>query len=190
MKKLMPFLVVFFSLFLFINPAGADDCPKANVITKMTSGMDSFKAVAPLDFSKIISAGAMSSKEGKKVIVCLSNGNFTTQQMSSDFVVPIKKKDEFIAVIHFSNGTDKIIPGDYSAASGYRKPFWAYAEVKLHKGEKGVIVSLGVREGTARIIKIENGMICGEFNLKTKAGIPTQGAISGRFNVKLEKSRW
>ncbi|MFC2141267.1 hypothetical protein ACFLQP_03115 [Acidobacteriota bacterium] len=189
MKRLL--LIVFLMLVFvsFVNPAG-EDCPKTNVITKMVSSNNSFKAVQPLDFSKIVSGGAMLSKDGKKVAVCLSNANFTTAQMSNIFVLPIKKKEEFIAVIRFSNGPDKIVPGTYSPASGYGKPFWVYAEVALHKGEKGVIASLGVREGTATIIKMTEDMICGKFHLKPKTGSSVIGEIAGQFNVKLEKARW
>ncbi|UCH95133.1 MAG: hypothetical protein JSV88_33485 [Candidatus Aminicenantes bacterium] len=184
-------LIVFLMLVLasFVHPAG-EDCPKTNVITKMSSSNNSFKAVQPLDFSKITSGGAMLSKNGKKVAVCLSNGNFTTAQMSNIFVLPIKKKEEFIALIRFSNGKDKIVPGTYSPTSGFGKPFWVYAEVALHKGEKGVIASLGVREGTATIIKMTEDMICGKFHLKTKTGSSVKGEIAGEFNVKLEKSKW
>lgn len=189
MKKSI--LIIIFTLFFFLSTTwSGEDCPKGNVITKMTSGMDSFKAVQPLDFSKIKSAGAMSNKAGTKVQVCLGNGDFTTAQMSNDFVLPIKKKDEFIAVINFLNGKDKVIPGTYKASSGYGKPFWTFAEVKLHKGEKGVIVSLGVQEGTATITKMTADKICGKFDLRTKAGTRMQAAISGEFNCKLEKSRW
>lgn len=182
-------LVLVFVLFFFLA-AGSEDCPKGNKITKMSSDMASFKAVGPLDFSKIAAAGAMKKKDGKKVQVVLSNTNFTIKQMTSDFVLPIKKKDQFIAVIRFVNGKDKIVPGTYSAASGYGKPFWAYAEVKLHKGEKGVIVSLSVREGTATITKMTEDSICGTFDLKTKTGSKMKGAISGTFNCKMETSRW
>jgi hypothetical protein len=180
---------MFIILFFFAAAVGAgEDCPKNNEITKMTSTMDSFKAVQPLDFSNIKSSGAMLSKDGKKLEVTLSNGEFSTLRMSGSFVVPINKKDQFIASIRFSNGKDKIVPGAYSAASGYGKPFWVYAEVKLYKEPKGVIVSLGVREGTAKIIKMTKDSVCGVFDLKAKkAGA---GAISGQFNVKMETSRW
>ncbi len=189
MKKSV--LIILSSLSLLWWAGAADkDCPQTNVIAKMSSGMESFLAVQPLDFSRIKSAGAMSKREGKKVEVYLSNGDFTTEQMSSSFVVPIKKKEEFIAVIHFSNGADKVAPGTYSPGSGYGKPFWAFAEVKLHKGNKGVIVSLGVAEGSATIIKMTEDNICGKFDLSTKPGSSVRGEISGEFNVKLEKSRW
>ncbi|MCP5107903.1 MAG: hypothetical protein GY950_31230, partial [bacterium] len=61
MKRFMlTFIVVSFLFFPVFS--GAEDCPKGNVITKMTSSMDSFKKALPLDFSKITSAGAMASK--------------------------------------------------------------------------------------------------------------------------------
>jgi hypothetical protein len=184
-------LIVFLMLvFASLVILAGEDCPKTNVITTMSSGNDSFKAVQPLDYSKIVSGGAMLSKDEKKVAVCLSNGNFTTAQMSNIFVLPITKKEEFIAVIRFSNGQGKIVPGTYSPASGYGKPSWVYAEVALHKGEKGVIASLGVQEGTATIIKMTGDMICGKFHLKTKTGSSVKGEIAGEFNVKLEKSKW
>ena len=186
MKK-TSFLIVLMFLFFSCAIGLAGECPQANKITQMTSGMESFKAVQPLDFSKITSAGALSSKAGAMLQVCLSNGDFTTKQMSSDFVVPIKEKSQFIAVINFSNGSNPVAAGKYNPAAGFKKPFWVTAEVKVHKGEKGVIVSLGVREGTAEILEITDDKVCGTFALKNKKG---DSVISGEFNVKLEKSRW
>lgn len=186
MKKTI--LLTMLTLLLFVFNIGLEgDCPKANKITKMISGMDSFKAVQPLDFSKIVSAGALANKAGTKVQVCLSNSNFTIPQLASDFVVPIKEKNQFIAVINFSNGSKPLSAGKYSPAAGYGKPFWVTAEVKVHKGEKNVILSLGVVEGTAQIVEITGDRICGSFNLKNKKG---DSGISGEFNMKLEKSSW
>jgi hypothetical protein len=165
----------------------AGDCPEGNKITQLKSNSSSFKAVEPLDFSKINSAGAYLSKNGTKVKVCLSNGNFKIAQMANDFVLPIKKKNEFIAVINFTNANKPIVPGKYSGAAGYGKPFWAFAEVKLYKGEKGVVLSLGTVEGTATIVRMTEESMCGHFDLKNKKG---DSAISGEFNLKIEKSRW
>jgi len=189
MRKTILMVLLTFVLFLFTGSAG-EDCPKGNVITKMDSGSSSFKAVQPLDFSTIKSAGAMLNKAGTKLSVSLSNADFPISKLSNDFILPIKSKDQFIAEIEFANGKDKIVPGTYKASSGYGKPFWSYAEIKLHKGEKGVIVSLGVREGTATIIKMTDTMICGKFDLRTKTGSNVKGILSGEFNCPLKKSRW
>jgi hypothetical protein len=186
MKKTSLIIALIF-LFFSCGIGFAGECPQGNKITQMTSNMESIQAVKPLDFSKITSAGALSSKNGVNLKVCLSNGNFTTQQMASDFVVPIKEKKHFIAVINFSNGSDPVTAGKYNPAAGYKKPFWVTAEVKVYKGEKNVIVSLGVVEGTAEILEITGDRVCGMFVLKNKKG---DSAISGEFNVKLEKSRW
>ena len=186
MKKSVLFTCL--AVLFFLSGLGmAEDCPKANKISKMISGSKSFKAVQPLDFSKIVSAGAYSNKKGTKLQVCLSNGNFKIADMANNFVLPIKKKNEFIAVINFTNASKPIVAGEYSAAAGYEKPFWASAAAKVHKGEKGVVVSLGVVEGTATIIKMTKDSVCGRFDLKNKKG---DSAISGEFNVKIEKSRW
>lgn len=189
MKKTI--LILFFVfVFVFFTTGVGEDCPRGNSITKMDSGNNSYKAVQPLDFSAVKAAGAMINKAETKVSVCLSNANFSISKMANDFILPITTKDQFIAVVKFNNGKDKIVPGTYSASSGYGKPFWAYAEIKLHKGEKGVIVSLGVREGTATIIKMTDNMICGTFNLRTKTGSSVVGVLTGEFNCKMEKSRW
>lgn len=181
-------LLTVLTLVFFFCGTGLDaGCPRANKITKMISGMESFKAVQPLDFSKIVSGGALSNKAGTKLQVCLSNGTFKTAQMAGSFVVPIKKKSEFIVVLNFSNARKPITAGKYSASAGYGKPYWVTAEVKVHKGEKGVIVSFGVVEGTAEIVEITETNVCGTFSLKNKKG---DSAIAGEFNVKLEKSRW
>lgn len=189
MKRIV-FIALFVVWLVCYLPAVEKKCPSANVINKMSSTMKSYQAVAPLDFTQIHSAGAMLSKNGQKLSVCLSNGDYKINQMVSSFVVPIKTRDKFIAVIQFRNGREKIVPGVYKAASGYAKPFWAFAEVKLHKGEKGVIVSLGVREGTAEIVEMTQDRICGTFHLRTKKGSSNVGVLSGTFNVKLSHSRW
>jgi hypothetical protein len=186
MKKLILSALITSMLFLF-NTGLEAGCPEGNKITKMTSGMASYKAVLPLDYSKIVSAAAYTNKAGTKLQVCLSNGDFTPQKMASSFVVPIKKKNEFIAVLNFSNGQKPIVAGKYSPTAGYGKPFRVTAEVKVQKGEKGTIVSLGVMEGTAEILEMKGDTMCGTFDLKNKKG---DSHIAGHFNVKITKSRW
>ena len=85
---------------------------------------------------------------------------------------------------------DKIVEGDYSPESGYGKPFWVYAEVKVHKGEKGVVASLGIGEGSAKIIKITQDRVCGTFDLKSKTGSSLKSEIKGTFNLPYEIARW
>ena len=188
MKKLL--LII--SIFLMIgHSTQAAECPKENKLTKMDSGMVSFQDVSPLDFSKINSAGALIDKAGKKLTVSLSNGiDLSTAQLANDYVLPIKDKKIFIVDIEFRNNKDPIVAGSYSGASTFGKPFWGFAEVKVHKGEKGVVVILGIKEGTATIIKLTADSVCGTFSLRTKTDSKIQSVISGEFNVKLEKSKW
>jgi len=169
-----------------------EECPAESVIEKMTTTMKSFQEVAPLDFSTIHSSGALMKKDGSKISVCLSNGEgFTIQQLANDFVLPLKSKKEFIAQIVFSMGREKkITAGEYSPQAGYGKPFWVFAEVKVAVGEKGTVVSLGIREGTARIIEITADRICGTFDLRSKTGSALKSEIKGTFNVPLAVSKW
>ena len=173
------------------DPTLAAGCPRKNKLTKMDSGMTSFKDVAPLDFSKINSAGALINKAGNKLTVSLSNGtDFSNAQLANDFVLPIKDKKIFIADIEFRNNKEPIVAGSYSGASTFGKPFWGFAEVKVHNGEKGTVVDLGIREGTATIINLTEDWVCGTLNLRTKADSKIQSVIAGEFNVKLERSKW
>lgn len=166
-----------------------ESCPESSTITEMVSSSATVKAMEPFDFSKIKSSGALLMKNGTKLGVYLSNGDFTIKQMSNSFIVPVKEKGVFIVAINFTNAKEPITPGTYSAAAGYGKPFWVTAEIKVAREEKGAIVSLGVREGTACIIKITDSSICGTFDLKLKKKDAISSAISGEFNVPLEKSR-
>jgi hypothetical protein len=190
MKKIF-FAAVMVILFFVVSVYG-EDCPLENKIEKMNTTMSSFAAVSPLDFSKINSAGARMKKDGSKLSVCLSNiKGLTISQLANDFVLPIKSRNEFIAQIVFSMGNkNKIVAGDYSPKAGYGKPFWVFAEVKVHKGEKGAVVSLGIREGSARIIKITQDRVCGIFNLKSKPGSRLKSEIKGTFNLKYKIARW
>jgi hypothetical protein len=165
----------------------AADCPQGNVITIMTSSMPSFKAALPLDFSSLKASGALLSKNGKELRVCLSNEVFPMKAMANSFVVPLNKKGQFILQLNFSNGAEAVKPGAYDPAAGYGKPFWVFAEVKVMVGEKGTIASLGARTGTAEIIKMTETMVCGRFHLQTKAGDSIASEVAGEFNVKLEK---
>lgn len=188
----MKILVLILSVFLMIgHSTQAAECPKENKLTEMNSDMASFKDVSPLDYSKINSAGALMDKEGKKLTVSLSNGiDFSNAQLANDYVLPIKDKKIFIVDIEFRNNNDPIVAGSYSGASTYGKPFWGFAEVKVDKGEKGAVVSMGINEGTATIIKLTEDSVCGTFNLRTSADSKIQSVIEGEFNVKLEKSKW
>ena len=167
-----------------------ESCPENSAITEMISSSATVKAMEPFDFSKIKSSGALLMKNGTKLGVYLSNGDFTIKQMSNSFIVPVKEKGVFIVAINFTNARKEIAAGTYSAAAGYGKPFWVTAEIKVAREEKGAIVSLGVREGTATIIKITESSICGTFDLKLKKKDAITNAISGQFNVPLEKSKW
>lgn len=178
-------------LFLFVYSIANGDCPEKNIVEKMTTTMTSFKAVSPLDHNIIRSGGAQLNKAGTKLTVSLSNmEGVSISKLANDFVLPITKKDQFIVDIEFRNAKKEIISGTYKGSSGYGKSFWAFAEVKLHKGVKGVVVSLGIREGEAVITKMDNNMICGKFNLMSKKGSTQNSYLSGEFNVKLERSRW
>ena len=165
------------------------ECPKANVITKMASAMQAFKDAQPLDRSLLKACGALLSKDGKELRVCLANGDFAIADMANSFVLPLKQKGQFILQVTFSNGAG-IVPGKYDPAAGYGKPFWVTAEVKVAIGEKGTIVMLGVEEGTAEIVSMSGAMVCGRFHLKTPVGHPQPSELAGEFNVRVERSRW
>lgn len=186
----MPKYYLLFSILIVIcspfSTSAGVDCPEKTVIKAMSSEMDSFSAVAPLDFSQLKSAGALLRSQGKRLAVLLSNGSFSTAQMADSFVLPIKKKSEFILAINFSNGPDLISPGTYTPAAGYGKPFWVTAEIKLYKAEKGVIVSLGVAEGSAVITLLDESRVCGSFDLKNRQGT---SFASGEFNLPLETEK-
>jgi hypothetical protein len=167
----------------------AADCPKANVITKMDSAMQAFRDAQPLDRSSLKTGGALLSKDGKELRVCLANGDFAVADMANSFMLPLKQKGQFILQINFSNDGG-IVPGKYDPAAGYGKPFWVTAEVKVPVGEKGTIVMLGVGEGTAEIIAMSGSLVCGRFRLKTPAGHAQPSEVAGEFNVKVERSRW
>ena len=189
MKRLL-WITVFFASGILLCFA-VNDCPGKNTITEMRTDMSSFKDVSPLDFSQILSGGAQLSRDGTKLTVSLSNmKEINISGLVNDFVLPIKKKEEFIADIEFRNGKETIIPGVYNGSSGYGKPFWAFAEVKLHKGDKGVVVSFGIMEGDAVIKRMTEDSVCGTFDLRTKPGTGPNSAIRGEFNVKMERSKW
>lgn len=168
----------------------AEDCPPDNVITTMTSHMQSFQDVSPIDYKTVKSSGALLKKDGTKLTLCLSNGDFTIQQMTNDFVLPIKKKEEYILQISFMNAKNPVTVGEYSPKAGYGKPFWTFAEVKLHQGEKGVVVSFGVNDGVAKIFHIDDQNACGMFDLKYTGGDVIKGVVTGKFNVKVERSKY
>ena len=189
MRKTMFSILII--LILFVYSIANGDCPEKNIVKKMTTTMTSFKAVSPLDHNIIRSGGALLNKAGTKLTVSLSNmKGVAINKLANDYVLPITQKDQFIVEIEFRNAKKEIISGTYKGSSGYGKPFWAFAEVQLHKGLKGVVVSMGIREGEAIITKMENNIICGKFNLMSKKGSTQNSHISGEFNVKLERSRW
>ncbi len=164
-----------------------EGCPESSAIKEVFSHSDIIEAAGPFDWSVIESEGALFKRNNTRLGVYLSNGDFTVSQMANDYVVPVKESGVFIVAINFSNGPDQIEPGTYSAESGFGKPFWATAEIKVAKDDKGAIVSLGVREGTATIVKMEDGRVCGTFDLQLRQKDGTLlSSISGEFNVPLE----
>ncbi|MBM3293532.1 MAG: hypothetical protein FJY82_03310 [Candidatus Aminicenantes bacterium] len=188
MKRIMPLIVLAIA---FPGQAATQDCPKQNVIQSVVSDMPSFKEVSPLDFGTIRSAKAWLSRGGKKLNVLLSNGDFSAEAMANDYVLPLKTKSEFILVVTFLNGDKPIVEGDYSPAAGYGKPFWAFAEIRVLVGPKGTNVSFGVIEGSARLLSMKNGRVCGTFNLaKKNAKNEITASVVGEFNVEMEMSKF
>lgn len=165
--------------------------PKGNAIKTLTcTDMKPFQDVSPLNFGTIRSAGAQRSKDGKKIEVYLSNGNFTVESMSSDMVLPLKNKKDFILVVTFMNGPNPVVDGSYSPKAGYGKPFWSFAAVRVLSSPKGNTVSFGVTEGKATISGISSGKISGTFQLQRKNGAKVVTEASGAFNVPLTISKY
>lgn len=186
-------IVLGLACFIFLSsiPAAAENCPQTNLIQSMLcTDASPFQEVSPLVFGQIRSAGAMRSKDGKKVEIFLSNGNFSVEQMSNGYVLPLKNKKEFILVITFLNGSNPVAAGTYSPSAGYGKPFWSFAEVRVLSGPQGTNVSFGVREGSARIIEVKPDRICGTFQMQRKHLGQVAAAVSGRFATQLQESKY
>jgi hypothetical protein len=176
---------------LFQAGAAAPECPKVNVLKDVVCDMPSFKEVSPLVFSSIRSAKAWLSRGGKKLEVLLSNGDFSAEQMANSYVLPLKKKSEFILVVTFLNADKPVVEGDYSPAAGYGKPFWSYAEIRVLSGPQGTNVSFGAGEGSARILSMKNGRVCGTFALTRKNALDEIAAsVIGEFNVEMAVSKY
>jgi hypothetical protein len=186
-------IVLGLSCFVFVSsiPVAAENCPQTNLIQSMIcTDMPAYKEVSPLVYTQIRSAGAMRSKDGKKIEVFLSNGNFSVEQMANGYVLPLKNKKEFILVIAFLNGNNPVAAGTYSPAAGYGKPFWSFAEVRVLSGPQGTNVSFGVREGSARIIEMKPDRICGTFQMQRKHLGQVAAAVSGQFATQLQESKY
>jgi hypothetical protein len=187
MKKILIALMSALLIPVYANAAA----PPGNTIKKLScSDVQSFKEVSPLNFSKISSAGAKRSKDGKKIEVYLSNGNFTVEQMSSDMVLPLKNKKDFIVVITFLNGPNPVVDGTYSPKAGYGKPLWSYGAVRILSGPKGTTLSFGSNEGKATIKGVSSWKISGTFDFQRKNGAKVMAEMSGAFNVPLTISKY
>lgn len=182
MHSLFSILTAILSLVL-VSPAAA---PADNAVTAMTClDNPAFQEVQPLDFSKIVSAGALSSRGGQKIEVFLSNGSFTVDQMANEYVLPLKNKKEFILVVTFLNANQPVVDGTYSPKAGYGKPFWCYAGVRVLSGPNGTNASFSVNEGQAVLAGVKTGKISGTFDLIRKNGAAVAARAAGKFNVPL-----
>jgi len=187
MKKL---LIAFLCVLLVPVCVGAAP-PKGNAIkTLLCTDMKAFQEVSPLAIGTIRSAGAKRSKDGKKIEVYLSNGDFTVESMSSDMVLPLKNKKDFILVVTFMNGSNPVVDGTYTPKAGYGKPFWSFAAVRVLSGPKGTTLSFGSNEGKSTISGISTGKISGTFLLQRKNGAKVAAEASGTFNVPLTTSKY
>lgn len=182
MHSLFAVLAAGFGLALVAPPAAPTD----NAVTALTClDNPSFQEVQPLDFSKIVSAGALSSRGGQKIEVYLSNGSFTVAQMANEYVLPLKNKSEFILVVTFLNANQPVVDGTYSPKAGFGKPFWCYAAVRVLSGPKGTNASFSVNDGQAVLAGVKTGRISGTFDLFRKNGAAVAAQAAGRFNVPL-----
>jgi len=176
----------FFTLALGLTLVCPAAAPVDNAVTAMTCvDNPSFQQVQPLDFSKIVSAGALSSRGGQKIEVFLSNGSFTVDQMANEYVLPLKNKSEFILVVTFLNANQPVVDGTYSPKAGYGKPFWCYAGARVLSGPNGTNASFSVNDGQAVLAGVKSGKISGTFDLNRKNGTAVAARAAGKFNVPL-----
>ncbi|MBU1568166.1 MAG: hypothetical protein KJ630_21400 [Proteobacteria bacterium] len=178
-------IIALFCVLLVPIYAGAA-IPEGNSIKTLScTDMKPFQDVSPLNFGTIRSAGAQRSKDGKKIEVFLSNGDFTVAQMANDMVLPLKNKEDFILVLTFLNGPNPVIDGAYSPKAGYGKPFWSYVAVRVLSSPKGNTVSFGVNDGESTITGVSADKISGTFKVLRKNGAKVMAEASGAFNVPL-----
>lgn len=177
--------------FLLLPTASLAEAPTGNSIKVLSNIYDpGFKDVAPLDFTKIRSAAALRSKDGRKVEVFFSNGDFSVDQMANEYVLPLKSKKEFILALTFHNGSNPAVDGTYSPKAGYGRPFWSTVVVRILSGPKGTNASLGANEGTCTIKGIPGGRVTGSFQVKSRNGEKVMAEAAGTFDAPLTTSKY
>lgn len=179
------------ALLLLLPKTSIAEAPAGNSIKVLSNTYDpGFKEASPLDLKDIRSAAALRSKDGKQVQVFLSNGNFTVDQMTNEYVLPLKSKKEFILVLTFHNGTNPAVDGTYSPKAGYGKPFWSSVVVRILSGPKGTNASLGANEGTCSIKGVSGGRVTGSFQVKSRNGDKVMAEAVGTFDAPLTTSKY
>jgi hypothetical protein len=162
-----------------VEPLG--DCPDGNTVSEVSSDMPAYVASGDIAFAEVKSAVAVSRKNGSRIDVYLSNTAFEPDEMKGTMMTPVRNAGEAIVVVKFSNADQKVLPGEYDPAAGYGKPMWVNADIEVKgEGDNGTMVGVGASEGTARILDMRDGNICGTFEL---SGGRSQ--IAGEFNVPL-----
>lgn len=163
-----------------------EGCPASSGIASISSGNEEFAASQPLDLTAIVSAKAVSKREGQRLKVFLANAPFTARQMDNSMVIPVKEKGQAVIVLSFMNGGEAIDRSEYTPAAGYGKAHSVSAEVQV-KGTRpagsiiGFVSASAKEQGTATITAFDEQWVCGSFDLKGSLG-----AVAGRFVAEVE----
>lgn len=160
------------------------NCEGPNSVTKAVSTMDTYRANGPFDFSNVASAHGVLTKEGKRLTIGLSNMELDAGDIASvNYVPPTLTATDWILLVHFHNGPDPIVPGEYDPNSGYKQPFWLSTEIVVKKeGDEnvGVILSLGPDQGMGVLSGFDGKSACGTFDVSRK-----ENGAAGSFNVEV-----
>ncbi len=162
------------------------ECPAGTVVETLTTELSGFAEAGPYDFGSFTDAKA-NYKDGR-LNVYISNKDFTVKDLKNSFVSPVKGAENGTGVLQFTmygDGTTDAGPGEYDPTVGFGQPMLLNTQLRVAGGttDSGKDLIFGFRSGTATVLDISGGKVCGTFDLSDSA---KGQAAKGTFVATLE----
>lgn len=170
-----------------IEVAALGDCPEGTdmILTWNNEAIEASPSEWSLNLGEVKTSKCSFNKDSKTISIFFPVGDLTTKDMAD----PLEMK-KITAGQGFLKMTFKLANGEMATVGEYKAEYKAEKEVffgiKSTKDGEPWYFSYGGATGSARIIDIKDGNICGDFNFKSVNGY-AEYAFKGSFKTKIEE---
>lgn len=149
--------------------ASLGECPSETSLVAVENSLSDFAAAGPFDLATFTDAKASyDTGNDKNLKVYIANKDFPIGALRNAFVSPVKDEAKGTAVVGltFYGGDEKAGPGVYDPTKKYNEAGLVSGEIRVpNDNGTGSSLSFYFTEGTATVMQVQDGKVCGTLNL-------------------------